>query len=173
SDTARLFSADYRHETLYPLMQRASMLVGLPYTHLEDVYVTRYKEGGLYNEHLDFGEGFSTDRLYTVLLYLNTLPESQGGSTVFPHLNAAVQPRVGRAVTWTNKNPDGSGHFEASHAAFPVRDGGEKWVIQFWFRRYPMQKPIPDIELLQARPGIPLEEQDTLPDGVRYTDEGG
>ncbi|MDP7092998.1 MAG: 2OG-Fe(II) oxygenase, partial [Gammaproteobacteria bacterium] len=166
SDTARMFGPDSRNDVIYPLMLRASMLVGLPYTHLEDVYVTRYQEGGRYDEHIDFGDEFQVDRLYTVLLYLNTLPESQGGETVFPNLKVAVQPRVGRAVTWTNKNPDGSGHFEVSHAACLVKNGGEKWSIQFWFRRYPMLDPVAEVETLQARPGIRLTGWEELPEGV-------
>jgi hypothetical protein len=166
SDTAMLFGAKYRDESLFPLMQRASMLVGIPYTHLEDVYVTRYGEGGLYNEHLDFGDEYQVDRLYTVLLYLNSVPVEQGGATVFPKLNTAVQPRQGRAVTWTNKNPDGSGHFENSHAAYPVKNGGEKWVIQFWFRRYSMVEPLAGIDVPQARQGQGIDGQTELPDGV-------
>jgi prolyl 4-hydroxylase len=166
SETAMLFGAKYRHDSLYPLMQRASMLVGIPYTHLEDVYVTRYGEGGLYNEHLDFGDEYQVDRLYTVLLYLNSVPSEQGGATVFPKLNAAVQPKAGRAVTWTNKNPDGSGHYENSHAAYPVKNGGEKWVIQFWFRRYQMVEPVDGLEIPQARQGRSIDAQTVLPDGV-------
>jgi len=166
SDTAMMFGANYRDESLFPLMQRAAMLVGIPYTHLEDVYVTRYGEGGLYNEHLDFGDEYQVDRLYTVLLYLNSVPAEQGGATVFPKLKTAVQPVAGRAVTWTNKNPDGSGHFENSHAAYPVKNGGEKWVIQFWFRRYPMVAAIGDLAVPQARQGQAIDPQTELPAGV-------
>lgn len=168
SYTAQLYGARFRYPGLFPLMQRAAMLTGLPYTHIEAVYVTRYPEGGLYNEHIDFGSEYEVDRLYTVLLYLNTVPEEQGGATVFPRLRVAVQPQVGRAVTWTNKNPDGSGHVENSHAAMPVTNGGEKWVIQFWFRRYPMVPAMDALDVPQATPGEPLEADAELPDGVRY-----
>ena len=138
-----MYGPYYRYAGVVPLMRRAAALVGLPYTHLEEVYVTRYGEEDFYGQHIDFGDDFGIDRLYTVLLYLNTVPEEQGGATVFPSLKAAVQPQVGRAVTWTNKNPDGTGHLETNHAAFPIKNGGEKWVIQFWFRRYRMIDPIP------------------------------
>ncbi len=167
SYTAELYSRSYRHEGLFPLMQRAAALAGVPYTHIDAVYVTRYPEGGLYNEHLDFGDEYQVDRLYTVLLYLNTVPEEQGGATVFPRLNVAVQPRVGRAVTWTNKNPDGSGHYENSHTASPVTNGGEKWVIQFWLRNYPMVPALDSLPVPQVRTGQPLAAADVLLDGVK------
>jgi len=165
SYTALLYGGKLRHPSVHPLMQRAAMLAGMPYTHIEAVYVTRYPEGGLYNEHLDHGEAFAVDRLYTVLLYLNTVPDEQGGATVFPSLNIAVQPVVGRAVTWTNKNPDGSGHRENSHTAMPVKNGGEKWVIQFWVRAYPMVDPVA-LAVPQTASGVPLTADDQLLDGV-------
>ncbi|MEE4186791.1 MAG: 2OG-Fe(II) oxygenase [Gammaproteobacteria bacterium] len=166
SFTAQLYGPYYRHRPLLPLMQRAAALTGLPYTHLEAVYVTRYPEGGLYNEHVDHGSAFEVDRLYTVLLYLNTVEPAQGGATVFPQLKVAVQPRVGRAVTWTNKNPDGTEHHENSHAAYPVTNGGEKWVIQFWFRAYPMLEAIADAEVPQRMTGEPLPADAAVPEGI-------
>jgi hypothetical protein len=166
SETARLFGLKYRYSGVVPLMRRAAALVGLPYTHLEDVYVTRYTEGGFYATHIDFGDAFGVDRLYTLLLYLNSMPEEQGGSTVFPTLKTAVQPKIGRAVAWTNKNPDGSGHLESNHAAFPVKNGGEKWVIQFWFRRYRMIEPIGTGDDTPAKEIRPLRGDEILPEGV-------
>ena len=166
SEHAHLYNDELQHPAVVPLLMRAAMLTGMPYTWVENVYATRYGEGGLYNEHLDFGDEYPVDRYYTVLLYLNSLPDDQGGATVFPRLNVAVRPRVGRAVSWTNKNPDGSGHMENSHAAYPVTNGGEKWVIQFWFHRHPMVKPLADLAAPQVSSGVPLEETDALPDGV-------
>ncbi|MGI9290452.1 MAG: prolyl hydroxylase family protein [Gammaproteobacteria bacterium] len=168
SYTALMYGPKFRCQTVVPLMQRAAALVGLPYTHLEEVYVTRYRETEFYGQHIDFGDHFDVDRLYTVLLYLNTLPEEHGGATVFPSLKAAVQPLLGRAVTWTNKNPDGSGHLETNHAAFPIKNDGEKWVIQFWFRRYRLIDP--DREQTRHH-GVLTDSSganNVLPEGVRH-----
>jgi prolyl 4-hydroxylase len=165
SDTALVFGPKNRDPALLPIACRAAILTGLPYTHLEGVYVTRYGEGGHYNEHVDYGDDFNVDRLYTVLLYLNDMGLEQGGATAFPNLNIQVQPRVGRAVSWTNMNPDGSAHLETSHAALPVKSGGEKWTIQFWFHPYKMFAEI-GIPVLQAIPGVPVDEQDQLPEGA-------
>jgi hypothetical protein len=166
-ETALILGPGHRDARMLPIACRAAAMTGLPYTHLEGVYVTRYKESGFYLEHIDYGQHFTIDRLYTVLLYLNDMTPEQGGSTVFPNLHIEVQPRVGRAVAWTNINPDGSFHPETSHAAMPVNAGAEKWVINFWFRPYKMFNEIDCIEP-QTASGTPLSETDQLPDGTKY-----
>jgi prolyl 4-hydroxylase len=167
SDTALVFGPDNRDPALLDVACRAAALTGLPYTNLEGVYVTRYLDGGYYDEHVDYGPDFRVDRLYTVLLYLNDMEPIHGGSTAFPRLNVEVQPRIGRAVSWTNMNPDRSPHLESSHIAMPVKPGGEKWTIQFWFHPHRMFDEI-DVAPPQASPGIPLAEDAKLPDGARY-----
>jgi len=171
SDTALVFGTYRRDNSLVTLMQRAAMLVGLHYSHLEAVFVTRYGPGGFYEQHIDHGSDFRIDRLYTVLLYLNTLDADQGGETIFTSLNLAAQPRIGRAVSWVNKNPDGSGHLETNHAAAPIKEGGEKWVVQFWFRAYKMFEP-------SRAPLLPLadmaeDENENLPPGVSVREHSG
>ncbi len=166
-ETAMVFGPGNKDSRLLPFACRAAAMTGLPYTHVEGVYVTRYKEGGFYLEHIDYGNHFKIERLYTVLLYLNDMTPDQGGSTVFPDLHIEVQPRVGRAVAWTNMNPDSSAHPETSHAAMPVNAGGEKWAIQFWFRPYKMFNEIDYVEP-QATRGVPLSKTDKFPDGTKY-----
>ena len=121
---------------------------------VETVFVTRYGENEYYKAHQDFYPGFDGDRLYTVLIYLNDLAEDQGGGTVFEQLNIGVRPKLGRAVIWTNTNPDGSHHEETTHEALPVTNGGEKWAIQLWFRAYEMIEIPPGmIEVPQEKTG--------------------
>jgi hypothetical protein len=167
SETACVFGSSNPDPALLPIACRAAALTGMPYTHLEAVYVTRYQEGGHYNEHVDYGDNYSIDRLYTVLLYLNDLDHSHGGATAFPRLNIQVQPKLGRAVSWTNLNPDRSPHSETAHAALPVTAGGEKWAIQFWFHPYKMFESM-DFVPPQTATGKPVKAGDTLPDGARY-----
>lgn len=167
SDTARVFGAGDLNPELLPIALRAAALTGLPYTHLEAVYVTRYQEGGHYNEHVDYGDDYNIDRFYTVLLYLNDMDPAHGGATAFPRLNIQVQPKLGRAVSWTNLNPDRSPHYETTHAALPVKAGGEKWAIQFWFHPYKMFDPI-DFTPPQTAIGKPVNTGDSLPDGASF-----
>ncbi|MGI9290904.1 MAG: prolyl hydroxylase family protein [Gammaproteobacteria bacterium] len=166
SQTALVFDPINKDPQVLPLLYRASMLLGVAHTNVESVYVTRYQEGEYYKAHQDFYKGFDGDRLYTVLIYLNDLDDNQGGGTVFEKLNIGVKPRLGRAVIWTNTNPDGSHHEETSHEALPVENGGEKWAIQLWFRKYEMIG-IPDsmVETPQTLTGQPLKGDENMPPG--------
>jgi hypothetical protein len=167
SQTALVLDNKFKDPRILPLIYRASMLLGVPYSNVESVYVTRYREGEYYKAHQDFYAGFDGDRLYTVLIYLNDLEPDQGGTTVFSKLNIGVKPKLGRAVVWTNTNPDGSNHEETSHEAMPVTNGGEKWAIQLWFRKYKMIG-IPDlvVEAPQSQQGEPLKGDESLPAGA-------
>jgi prolyl 4-hydroxylase len=167
SKTAVVFDPNNQDPAVLPLLYRAGMLLGLPHTHVETVFVTRYESGEYYKAHEDFYEGFDGDRLYTVLIYLNDLTEEQGGGTVFERLNIGVRPKLGRAVMWTNKNPDGSNHPETRHEALPVAPGAEKWVVQLWFRNYKMiDVPKGAIATPQTATGQPLRGDETIPAGA-------
>jgi len=153
-----------------PIIARGAMLAGVPVGNAEQIYVSRYSEGQLYHGHYDFAHDFLTShRLCTMLIYLNTLHDDQGGATYFRDLNLAVKPTRGRAVCWTNTNPDGSQHMETLHAALPPEgEGVEKWVIQLWFRPYRMHTIHQTLESRQARHGKPLTGREKLPEGVWY-----
>lgn len=172
SENAVVFCADRQNPLLLPLLYRGAMLVGVPYNHAEGVNVTRYKAGQKFDTHMDCYPSFRGDRLYTILIYLNDLAPDQGGETVFDQLNVAVHPKQGRAITWTNQNPDGSIHPETSHGAMPVGDDAQKWVVQLWFRRYKMFEPWNPVgdERLQGRTGQAISNSDSLPDGVSVRD---
>jgi hypothetical protein len=167
SQTAMVFDPSNRDPKVVPILIRAAMLFGLPYSNIETVFVTRYLEGEYYKAHEDFYEGFDGDRLYTVLIYLNALEPTQGGGTVFEKLNLGVKPKLGRAVIWTNTNPDGSNHPETRHEALPVKNGGEKWVVQLWFRKYSMiSVPKSQLDTPQTKVGEPLSGNEPLPPGA-------
>ncbi len=168
SETATVFSEHMWDPAVLPLLYRGSMLVGLPYNHVEAVYVTRYQAGQKFDSHTDFYSGYNGDRMYTILIYLNDLSLDQGGETTFEDLHLSVQPKLGRAIIWTNKNPDGTVHYETRHAASPVSDYTEKWVIQLWFRRYKMFDP-PSGGDQMAFPtviGKSLQGHEVLPQGI-------
>jgi prolyl 4-hydroxylase len=166
SKTAIVYDRFLRDPMIVPLLYRAGMLLGLPPAHVETVFVTRYEAGEYYKAHEDFYPGFDGDRLYTVLIYLNDLAEADGGGTVFNALKLGVRPRLGRAVIWTNTNPDGSHHAETTHEALPVTQG-EKWAIQLWFRNYPMMAtPAAAEPPPQVATGLPLDGTEALPAGA-------
>jgi len=174
SSHAIVFHRNYQDPHVLPLLVRGAALVGVPMDHAEQVYVTRYKAGELYHGHYDMSHDFlSSDRLCTILIYLNDLTEEQGGATYFRDLNVAVKPKLGRAVCWTNTNPDGSVHHETMHAALPPQgEDTEKWVTQLWFRPYRMHRIHDELEPLQTRPGRPLTGSEHLPEGIWMPSQG-
>jgi prolyl 4-hydroxylase len=153
------FHRHHQDSRVLPIIARGAMLAGVPWDHAEQIYVSRYGDGEFYHGHYDFADSFLTDhRLCTMLIYLNDLNENEGGATYFKDLNIAVQPKMGRAIVWTNMNPDGSKHLETLHAALPPRGADtEKWVIQLWFRPYQMHPIRKSLQPLQATPGVPLK----------------
>jgi len=168
-----VFHRHHQDQKVLPIIARGAMLAGVPIDHAEQIYVSRYTEGELYNGHYDFAQDFHTShRLCTMLIYLNSLDENQGGATYFRDLNVAVRPSIGRAVCWTNTNPDGSQHMETLHAALPPQGKDtEKWIIQIWYRPYrmhPIKKPL---EALQTQPGKALTGQESLPEGIWFSSE--
>jgi len=167
SQTAIIFDPYNKDPAVLRVIQRAAMLLGIPADHVESVYVTRYRSGEYYKVHHDAYEGFDGDRLYTTLIYLNNMKEEEGGGTVFEKLNVGVRPKCGRAVMWTNTNPDGTKHPEVVHEALPVAPGAEKWVIQLWFRKYKMiAVPKSSSDTPQAKLGLPLKGDEKLPAGA-------
>jgi len=168
SSHAVAFHRYHQDSRVLPIIARGAMLAGVPVDHAEQVYVSRYNDGEFYHGHFDFADNFLTDhRLCTMLVYLNDLEAEQGGATYFKDLNIAVQPKAGRAVIWTNMNPDGTTHMETVHAALPPRGAGaEKWVIQLWFRPYRMHRIHSVLPSLQTRTGKPLTGKEILPEGI-------
>jgi prolyl 4-hydroxylase len=163
-----VFHRHHQDPTILPIIARGAMLAGVPCGHAEQIYVSRYTEGEIYHGHYDISSDFlASHRLCTMLIYLNSLDEDQGGATYFRDLNVAVKPTIGRAVCWTNMDPDGSPHLETMHAALPPQgENTEKWVIQLWFRPYRMHPIRNQLEARQARQGKPLAGQEKLPEGV-------
>lgn len=110
----------------------------------ESLQVVRYKKGGEeYQPHHDFiypsiNHRYQPTRFATLLVYLNTVPEGQGGETRFPravnNYNAEgleVQPRVGRAVLFYNLLEDGNVDDLSQHGSNPTKDH-EKWLANLW-----------------------------------------
>ncbi len=168
SSHAVVFHRSHQDPKILPIMARGAMLAGVPIDHAEQIYVSRYDPGEFYHGHYDFSNDFMTsDRLCTLLIYLNDLDDTQGGATYFRDLNVAIRPKAGRAVCWTNINPDGSQHRETVHAALPTEgETTEKWVVQIWFRPYRMHKVHQQLQALQTKTGQPVRSGDKLPDGT-------
>ena len=81
------------------------------YNDVGEYKVVRYEIGGHYNIHIDNGPN-QEHRHFTVLCYLND--DLDGGETIFPDIDVAVQPIAGRAIAFP---------CEYRHGALAVKRG--------------------------------------------------
>mmetsp|Transcript_57875 Transcript_57875/g.172155 ORF Transcript_57875/g.172155 Transcript_57875/m.172155 type:complete len:470 (-) Transcript_57875:24-1433(-) len=77
--------------------RRLSQLAGIGIDYLEPLNMVRYAPGQFFKTHHD-----GRFRPKTVFIYLNDLPEGDGGETLFPELRLQVMPRRGCALMWDN-----------------------------------------------------------------------
>ncbi|MGG3449164.1 prolyl hydroxylase family protein [Domibacillus aminovorans] len=138
------FSHD-SYEIVRQVSERMASIIGKPLHHAEKLQIARYKVGGKFGEHLDCYDPLSKagkhyidqngQRLYTALLYLNTVKE--GGETFFSELNVHVTPSEGTLLIFENckKNTNESNPL-SRHGARPVNEG-EKWIATLWFCEKP------------------------------------
>ena len=92
------------------LAARVEALTGKPQAMQEPPQVAHYAPGEFYLPHFDAFDLTSASgrecvasggqRVATVLIYLNTLPEGSGGCTAFPKLNLRVAPTRGTAIVF-------------------------------------------------------------------------
>lgn len=134
-------------ETLNAIRGWAAETLGLPAEYVEPLQIARYGRGQEYKKHVDWrpanfnGLHIFGQRVATILVYLNTLPEGAGGETEFLALNAKVRPVQGSAAIWTNVNSQGVPTMETSHLANPVlQDGVIKYALNIWVT----DKPYPN-----------------------------
>lgn len=126
---------------LNKIMQRISGLSGYPIEHFEGVNIVRYKTGQKYDAHHDFfGPEFNTgkagQRIMTFFLYLNDVPEENGGDTYFPLLDLRIQPKAGSCAFWFNTSYDGTILYEKTkHSGQPIIGDAIKYANNFWIRR--------------------------------------
>lgn len=116
------------------LLVRIAAASATPVAHGEPLNVLRYAPGQQYRAHLDTLPPPHSQRVRTVIVYLNE--DYEGGETRFEPGGPAVRGRTGDALVFDNVLPDGRVDPAARHAGLPVR-AGEKWVATRWIRARP------------------------------------
>jgi prolyl 4-hydroxylase len=128
---------------LAAIQLRASALTWMPIGHLEALNLTRYSHTQKYEGHHDYFNGSTRagkagDRVMTIFVYLNDVPEDAGGATEFPRLNVRVQPKKGNAVFWMNTSFAGQVYDKTLHAGMPItKEGITKYGMNVWMRQNP------------------------------------
>jgi len=139
------------HPLVLAIRSRAAALVGLSPGHCESLNLVRYEPGEQHKAHYDYIQEVDVkvsmeqseprmdsllmggQRHFTVLLYLASMAEGQGGATAFGQLGIEVRPEMGAALLWPNVGRDGKPDARMVHESTPLRHG-EKFVANAWLR---------------------------------------
>ena len=153
---------DIKYSIMKRIAEKAREKLGLPENakYLEYLQVVRYTEGQKFDLHHDTGTLHVGDdgktlsvevapdtlesplRAFTIFVYLNDVPEVNGGATIFPLAKdkrsgepLSVQPRAGAAAMWANVNEKGdAAELRTIHAAEPLRGkDAVKTGMNIWF----------------------------------------
>jgi prolyl 4-hydroxylase len=110
----------------------------IPRENIETLQFLRYQKGEKYAYHHDFlsGDNVQNQRVFTVLIYLNTLSPHDGGATSFFHYKKKVIPAKGMAVLFRNLNEDGTKNTNSLHSGEEIlSDNTVKYAINVWTRQ--------------------------------------
>lgn len=143
------------------LVQRVSALTGHTVSTFEEPQVVRYKKGERYVWHQDaIPKGkvnpHAGNRLATVLVYLNTLPDptigdsmnnlsesvtstgTPSGYTSFRDFMLDVRPEKGKCIVFFPCFNDGTPDTRTAHCSHAIsEDAEEKWIAQIWVHQRP------------------------------------
>jgi hypothetical protein len=128
------------------ICSKISELTGYPTSTFEEPQVVRYKVGQHYKWHQDAVptarvNPIAGNRLATVLVYLNTLPEDtveHSGYTSFKHLALHVRPEKGKCLVFFPCFRDGTPDARTAHCSNVItQEGVEKWALQVWVHQRP------------------------------------
>mmetsp|Transcript_76001 Transcript_76001/g.178303 ORF Transcript_76001/g.178303 Transcript_76001/m.178303 type:complete len:324 (-) Transcript_76001:87-1058(-) len=165
---------------VHTVLSRCLHLLGLHMDHLEPVQCVHYNPGQEYQAHFDFFDEKDCDyqehmsrggnRMFTVFVYLNTVPPHLGGSTGFQNLGTAVNAVEGRAVFWANEDRRGVMDERMLHSGDPILEGTEKFGLNIWIRKGPWVQPGDPVER-RVQPTFLLEEDKAQPGGASRFDQ--
>ncbi len=106
---------------------------------LEPLQVVVYEKGQEYKPHYDWFNNDSTEikrggnRTDTILIYLNTLKEEDGGKTSFPNLDLKFKPVMGDSIHFKNMK-NGQTLDKTLHGGEEIKTNVIKYAINVWVR---------------------------------------
>jgi hypothetical protein len=133
----------FRDPRIMAAHHAATNVTGLHLLNHEYIQILKYREGDFYVTHQDtsneYGWSAAGHRVYTLFVYLSTVPPGFGGETNFPALKLSVPPKKGGAVLWANvqKNNPRREEPRCNHAALAVKPGDfTKFGMNMWLYGY-------------------------------------
>jgi prolyl 4-hydroxylase len=138
SRTSSSFYIPNTDEVSQKIKIKVANLLQIPAENIETLQFLRYQKGEKYAYHYDLlsGDNIQNQRVFTVLLYLNTLTPQDGGATSFFHYKKKVVPVKGTGVLFRNLNEDGTENKDSLHAGEEIlSDDVIKYAINIWTRQ--------------------------------------
>ena len=146
------------------LLAKAHHLLNVPLETMEEPQIVRYQKGQEFSWHYDevppsqLGNG--GQRLATLLVYLNTVPDSKGGGTTFRDLKQTIpskndgrlegssselvmQPRQGSALLFFPAFSDGRPDDRTLHKSQVMEWDDAKWIVQMWIHQSKYKAVLP------------------------------
>lgn len=120
---------------LHALNRRLAMASGTDATQGEPLQVLRYRPGQEYRPHVDALDRDDNQRLFTMLVWLDT--DYEGGETFFLANGLKLRGETGDAILFRNADADGRLDPHALHAGLPVTRG-TKLIASRWIRARPL-----------------------------------
>jgi prolyl 4-hydroxylase len=126
------------------ILERISLVTGIPANNSEDLQLLKYESGQFYRQHHDYighqRERNCGPRILTFFLYLSDV--EAGGGTNFPSLGLTIQPKRGRALLWPSVLNDAPMNKDRrmEHQALPV-ERGTKFAANAWLHMYDYVTP--------------------------------
>lgn len=131
SSTGMSFGPTQEDLVVRGINERIAIVTGTDVDCGEPLHILHYTPGQQYKPHTDGMPGETNQRLWTVLIYLNT--GYDGGSTSFPKLGLDYRGEPGDALIFHNVDAGGRPNLMTLHAGLPVAQG-VKWLATRWIR---------------------------------------
>jgi hypothetical protein len=121
-------------ESTPELLKLTNLLTGVETSHYEEPQICKYTQGQRYSWHYDsipmgFRKGWG-NRIATLIVYLNTLPENEGGATMFKDLELTIQPKMGKALLFFPSYEDGNQDDRTLHSGAICET--TKYIANVW-----------------------------------------
>ena len=119
---------------------RVSTLLNINENCMESVQITKYSKGQEYKYHWDyFKDDVPNQRKDTILIYLNSLSNVDGGTTKF-YYGDSICPVQGLLLHWENIDENGNRNINTLHSGQPIKSNVTKYILTIWTRQRSLTK---------------------------------
>lgn len=127
-------TAFFKNALITHIKDRISTLLNINSNNVENIQVTKYDIGDYYKLHHDYIKELTNKRKYSVIIYLNSLEDNDGGATYFPFYNQKIIPTEGTLIYFDNVFDDDSDNFLTLHESQSIKAHKNKYILTTWTR---------------------------------------